>query len=55
MSEAAKVLAKNTRLPKDVNKIIFVRNLPYKITAEELYDVFGRFGAIRQIRKGKTS
>ncbi len=37
-----------------MNKIIYVRNLPYKITADELYDVFGRFGPIRQIRKGKT-
>ncbi|MBS1890185.1 MAG: hypothetical protein JST59_02750 [Actinobacteria bacterium] len=54
MSEA-KNTGKNVRLPKDVNKIIFVRNLPYKITAEELYDVFGRFGPIRQIRKGKTA
>ena len=54
MSEA-KAVGKNVRLPKDVNKIIFVRNLPYKITAEELYDVFGRFGPIRQIRKGQTA
>ena len=45
---------KPIRLAPEVNKIIFVRNLPYKITNEELYDVFGRFGAIRQIRKGKT-
>lgn len=42
------------RLAPEVNKIIFVRNLPYKITSEEMYDVFGRFGPIRQIRKGKT-
>ena len=47
--------AKNARLAPEVNKIIFVRNLPYKITSEELYDVFGRFGPIRQIRKGKTA
>lgn len=45
---------KMVRLAPEVNKIIYVRNLPYKITAEELYDVFGRFGAVRQIRKGKT-
>ena len=36
-----------------MNKIIFVRNLPYKRTTLEIYDVFGRFGPIRQIRKGK--
>ena len=45
---------KPIKLAPEVNKIIFVRNLPYKITNEELYDVFGRFGAIRQIRKGKA-
>ena len=45
---------KPIRLAPEVNKIIFVRILPYKITSEEMYDVFGRFGAIRQIRKGKT-
>ena len=43
------------KLAPEVNKIIYVRNLPYKITAQELYDVFGRFGPIRQIRKGKTA
>lgn len=35
-----------------MNRILFVRNLPYKITSEELYDVFGKYGAIRQIRVG---
>uniref|UniRef100_A0A6T8KS63 RRM domain-containing protein n=1 Tax=Hemiselmis andersenii TaxID=464988 RepID=A0A6T8KS63_HEMAN len=44
----------NARLPPEVNRIIFVRNLPFKITTEELYDLFGRYGAIRQIRKGNT-
>ena len=46
---------RQVKLAPEVNKIIYVRNLPYKITAEELYDVFGRFGPIRQIRKGKTA
>ena len=31
-----------------------MRNLPYKITAEEMYDIFGKYGAIRQIRVGNT-
>jgi pre-mRNA branch site protein p14 len=32
-----------------------VRNLPFKITAEELYDVFGKYGALRQVRVGATA
>lgn len=32
--------------------MLFVRNLPWKITAEELYDTFGRYGALRQVRVG---
>jgi pre-mRNA branch site protein p14 len=42
----------NTRLPPEVNRILFVKNLPFKITSEELYDIFGKYGAIRQIRLG---
>ena len=44
----------NVRLPPEVNRILFVRNLPYKITSEEMYDIFGKYGAIRQIRVGTT-
>mmetsp|Transcript_2606 Transcript_2606/g.5970 ORF Transcript_2606/g.5970 Transcript_2606/m.5970 type:complete len:121 (+) Transcript_2606:239-601(+) len=44
----------NARLPPEVNRIIFVKNLPFKITAEEMYDIFGKYGAIRQIRMGNT-
>ena len=43
------------RLPPEVNRILYVRNLPYKISSEDLYDTFGRFGPIRQIRKGNTA
>lgn len=42
------------RLPPEVNRVLYVRNLPYKITAEEMYDIFGKYGAIRQIRAGTT-
>ncbi|KAG5176812.1 hypothetical protein JKP88DRAFT_351002 [Tribonema minus] len=40
------------RLPPEVNRILYVRNLPFKITADEMYDIFGKYGAIRQIRLG---
>merc|ERR1719274_490700 len=43
---------RNVRLPPEVNRILYVRNLPYKISAEELYDIFGKYGSIRQIRRG---
>ncbi|XP_055376211.1 splicing factor 3B subunit 6 [Condylostylus longicornis] len=44
----------NIRLPPEVNRVLYVRNLPYKITSDEMYDIFGKFGAIRQIRVGNT-
>lgn len=40
------------RLPPEVNRILYVKNLPYNMKADELYDLFGRYGAIRQIRLG---
>ncbi|KAK9697501.1 hypothetical protein RND81_08G041600 [Saponaria officinalis] len=42
----------NTRLPPEVNRVLYVRNLPFNITSEEMYDIFGKYGAIRQIRVG---
>jgi len=44
----------NLRLPPEVNRALYVRNLPFKITAEEMYDIFGKFGAIRQVRLGNA-
>ena len=46
---------KAIRLPPEVNRILYVRNLPFKITAEEMYEIFGKFGSIRQIRVGNTN
>eukprot|EP00397_Hematodinium_sp_SG-2012_P065562 GEMP01095675.1.p1 GENE.GEMP01095675.1~~GEMP01095675.1.p1 ORF type:complete len:174 (+),score=27.81 GEMP01095675.1:120-641(+) len=46
---------RNQRLPPEVNRILYVRNLPYKISPDELYDIFGKYGSIRQIRKGNTT
>ncbi|KAJ1463054.1 hypothetical protein M885DRAFT_504581 [Pelagophyceae sp. CCMP2097] len=45
-----------TRLPPEVNRVLYVRNLPYKteemLSTDEIYDIFGKYGAIRQIRIG---
>lgn len=41
-----------SRLPPEVNRILYVRNLPFTITAEELYAIFGKYGAVCQIRLG---
>lgn len=48
------LFAFQVRLPPEVNRILYVRNLPYKITSDEMYDIFGKYGAIRQIRVGNT-
>merc|ERR1719345_433906 len=45
----------NTRLPPEVNRALYVRNLPFKITADDMYDIFGKYGAIRQIRIGNAN
>lgn len=44
-----------SRLPPEVNRILYVRNLPFRITSEELYDIFGKYGAVYQIRLGEKS
>ncbi len=31
-------------------RILYVRNLPFNINSEEMYEIFGKYGAIRQIR-----
>merc|ERR1719162_2590120 len=43
---------RNVRLPPEVNRILYVRNMPYKISADEMYDIFGKYGSLRQIRRG---
>ena len=46
---------KQERLPPEVSRILYVRNLPYKIENDEMYDIFGKYGAIRQIRIGTVA
>lgn len=31
-------------------RVLYIRNLPFNISSEEMYDIFGKFGTIRQIR-----
>ena len=45
-------IGQQSRLPPEVNRILYVRNLPYTMTAEELYGIFGKYGAVYQIRLG---
>lgn len=43
------------KLPPGANRILFVKNLNYQITGEDMYDLFGRYGSIRQIRIGNEA
>jgi hypothetical protein len=36
--------------PHHLPRVLYVRNLPFNISSEEMYEIFGRYGAIRQIR-----
>ena len=36
-------------------RILFVRNLPFKCANTDLYDLFGKYGVIRQIRRGNSN
>ncbi|PAV21264.1 pre-mRNA branch site p14 [Pyrrhoderma noxium] len=44
-----------TKLPAGANRILFIKNLNYNISGEDLYDLFGRYGSIRQIRLGNET
>ncbi|GAB7360977.1 hypothetical protein MBLNU230_g0960t1 [Neophaeotheca triangularis] len=43
---------RGSKLAPEVNRALFVKNLNYRVTPEELFDLFGKFGSIRQIRQG---
>lgn len=44
-----------SKLPPGANRILFVKNLNYQISGDDLYDLFGRYGSIRQIRLGNSN
>lgn len=37
------------------NRILYVKNLSFKVTTEEMFDLFAKYGPIRQIRLGDTA
>ena len=39
-------------LAPEISKALYVKNLPFKISDKDMYDIFGKFGAVRQIRVG---
>jgi pre-mRNA branch site protein p14 len=43
------------KLPSEVNRALFVRNLPFKVSPEELFGLFGKYGPIRQVRLGNKT
>jgi len=43
------------KLAPEVNRILFVKNLGYNASAEDLFELFGKFGPIRQIRQGYSN
>jgi len=40
-------MSRSGKLAPEVNRALFVKNLNFQVTPEELFDLFGRFGAIR--------
>ncbi|KAL6167384.1 hypothetical protein ACJQWK_06817 [Exserohilum turcicum] len=39
-------------LTRRLHRALFVKNLSFNVTPEELFDLFGKFGPVRQIRQG---
>ncbi|KAK4220110.1 putative pre-mRNA branch site protein p14 [Rhypophila decipiens] len=48
-------MSRANKLGPEVNRALFVKNLSYNVTPEELFDLFGRYGPIRQVRQGIAS
>ena len=44
--------AAGKRLAPEVNRILSVRNLPFKVTAEQIYEIFGKVRERAFARKG---
>ncbi|CAN8099559.1 unnamed protein product [Discula destructiva] len=45
-------MSRANKLAPEVNRALFVKNLSYNVTPEELFELFGKYGPIRQVRQG---
>ncbi|KXL47792.1 hypothetical protein M433DRAFT_1648 [Acidomyces richmondensis BFW] len=43
---------RSAKLSAEVNRALYAKNLPFNVAPEELFELFGKFGPIRQIRQG---
>ena len=48
-------MSRSNKLAPEANRILFVKNLAYDIDSAALFDLFGKFGPIRQIRAGSSN
>lgn len=54
-SSAIAKMSRSNKLAPEANRILFVKNLAYNIDTPALFDLFGKFGPIRQIRAGTSN
>ena len=47
-------MSRSNKLAPEANRILFVKNLAYNIDPPALFDLFGKFGPLRQIRCGTS-
>ncbi|KAK1818650.1 hypothetical protein LTR12_006962 [Friedmanniomyces endolithicus] len=45
----------SVKLPTEANRALLVKGLPYNCSTEDLFTLFAKFGAVRQIRQGIAS
>jgi len=45
-------MSRSAKLAPEVNRALFVKNLNYNVSPEDLFELFGKFGPVRQIRQG---
>lgn len=48
-------MSRAPRLAPEANRILYIKNLSYNIDTPALFDLFGKFGPIRQIRAGTSN